>query len=132
MKNIDTLIFKIKEDIVFPYQRVNISIGKYIDKGKIQNNLSVKYNDCLGLVFKDKNSKIREIGVLAKIIGISKSQIKSVGVLNSSSSHSYVQIYIMGRIKIPNYDKINEIYADSELFVSSVELLEDEISKMKF
>jgi len=32
MRKIDTIIFKIKENIVFPYQKVNINFGEYTDQ----------------------------------------------------------------------------------------------------
>lgn len=29
MKKMETLVYKLKEDIVFPYQNVNINMGRY-------------------------------------------------------------------------------------------------------
>jgi len=80
------------------------------------------------LFYKDNRSKVRATGVLAKIIGISKSEIKLTSLMQQYSNLVYVTVYIVGRIKLNNYEKINEIYTNLDILEAKVEFLEDEIS----
>ena len=85
----------------------------------------VKYNDFLGVVFKDSKKKIREIGILTKITGIVN---ELYNYNNKYYPMTYARVEAICRIKIDNL--INEIkFEESELFTGKVEVLEDEISK---
>jgi hypothetical protein len=89
----------------------------------------VRYNDYLGIVYKD--DQIREIGVLAKVIGIFNqfSLANNSSYTNQLNSFSYVKIEVLGRIKILDYQRHNKESQGSDIFFANVELLEDEISK---
>ena len=87
----------------------------------------MRYNDYLGICYKDNENNIREIGVLAKVIGIINHFAFSN--ISQSAGYSYVKLEILGRIKIQDYKRISQDTKDSEVFFANVELLEDEISK---
>ena len=88
----------------------------------------VKQNSVIGIVYKNKDNKIKEIGVLCKVIGI----IKELFAFNNQnfSSLNYIKLEAICRIKILDYKKINEKYENSDLAYSPIEILEDEISNL--
>ena len=48
---------------------------------------------------------------------------------SQSGNYSFVKIDVLGRIRIPNFKKINEESNESNVVFTNVELIEDEISK---
>jgi hypothetical protein len=88
----------------------------------------VRYNDYLGIVYKDDKNQIKEIGVLAKVIGIFN-QFSFASSSSQSNSFSYVKIEVLGRMKILDFQRHNKESQGSDLLFANVEVLEDEISK---
>jgi len=80
----------------------------------------------VGIVYKDKNNQIKEIGVLCKVIGI----IKELFQINNQnfSSMNYIKFEAVCRINILEYQKINEKPDNTDFDYSSIEILEDELS----
>ena len=88
----------------------------------------MKYGDYLGLVYFDSSNKIKEIGVLAKVVGF-YGQIALSNQSNKSVNVYSVSLEVLGRMKILEHEHVNKLFSDTDLFSANIELLEDEISK---
>jgi hypothetical protein len=120
------LIYKLRGDVKFPYQRFSLGLNDNTSKCNLTKLILVKPNSFVGIVYKDKNNQIKEIGVLCKVIGI----INELFQINNQnfSSMNYIKVEAICRIKILECKIINEKVEHSDFAYSSIEFLEDEIS----
>ena len=80
----------------------------------------------MGIVYKDKNNQIKEIGVFCKVIGFIKEMFQ---ISNQNfSSMNYIKLEAVCRIKILEYQKINEQTDHADFAYYPIEILEDELS----